>query len=72
VTVRVLAVRNARKGGNTYKYLGRIGKGSQLLVVGKYRVYVAANNKAGWSKLRSASFSAVRKLVTPKPTKKKH
>ena len=71
VTVRVLAVRNARKGGNTYKYLGRVGKGSQLLVVGKYRVYAAAENKAGWSKLRSASFSAVRKLVRSKPAKQR-
>jgi hypothetical protein len=70
VTVRVLAVRNGHKGGNTFKYLGRIGKGSQLLVVGKYRVYAAAENRAGWSKLRSASFSAVRKLVKSKPAKK--
>ena len=70
VTVRVLSVRSAHRGGNTYKYLGRIGKGSQLLVAGKYRVYVAAINKAGWSKLRSASFSAVRKLVKSRPAKK--
>ncbi len=70
VTVRVLAVRHAQKGANRFKYLGRVGKkGKQLLVAGKYRVYVAANNKAGWSKLRSASFRAVRQVV--KPPKKK-
>jgi hypothetical protein len=33
------------------------------LTAGAYRVYVAANNKAGWSRLRSTHFGAVRKRV---------
>jgi hypothetical protein len=63
VTVRVRAVRNAHTGANQYRYLGLVGSGPKLLSAGLYRVYVAANNGAGWSQLRSKQFKAVRKTV---------
>ena len=59
VRVASFTVKNAGAGSHTLKYRGRQGKG--LVASGNYTVFAAAQNAAGWSKLRSASFAVARK-----------
>ena len=61
-TVRVRAVKHAHAGKNTFKWLG-IVNGNKLLTAGAYRVYIAAENPAGWSAVHHRPLTAVRKLV---------
>jgi hypothetical protein len=70
VTVRVRAVKHGRAGKNTFRWLG-IVNGNRLLTAGAYRVYLAAENPAGWSAVHNKPLRAVRKLVKPPKRKAK-
>jgi hypothetical protein len=61
VRVASFRVNNAGAGSHTLKYRGRQGKG--LVPSGGYTVFAAAQNAAGWSRLRYASFAVARKHV---------
>ncbi len=61
VRVKSFTVRNVKAGSHTLKYRGRLGKG--LVASGNYTVFAAARNSAGWSKLRTATFTVARKVV---------
>jgi hypothetical protein len=63
VRVKAFTVKNAKAGGHTVKYGGRQGRG--LVASGNYTVFAAAQNSAGWSRLRTASFAVARKQIRP-------
>ena len=67
ITVKVIAIRNARAGSHSMRYNARQGK--KLLPAGSCRVIAAAADHAGWSSARSTSFSVFQKKAKQhKPT----
>jgi hypothetical protein len=63
IRIQVIRVKSVKAGLNKLGYGARIGK--RLLGAGSYRASIAAINRGGWSRVRSAAFTVVLKPAGP-------